>query len=43
MLIKTADWGINLEPEGGEGGGRIIAQARRSRSPRTRPAIPGSI
>jgi len=25
-VIKTADWVVDLGPEGGDGGGRIIAQ-----------------
>ena len=26
MVIKTADWIVDLGPEGGDGGGRIIAE-----------------
>ena len=39
-VIKTADWVVDLGPEGGDGGGRIIAVGtpeddRRARHPRT--------
>ena len=38
-VIKTADWIIDLGPEGGDGGGRIIAQG----SPRDIAANPDSV
>ena len=38
-VIKTADWVIDLGPEGGEGGGRIIAQG----SPKSIAANPQSV
>jgi len=27
-VVKTADWIVDLGPEGGEGGGRIVAEGR---------------
>ena len=38
-VIKTADWIIDLGPEGGEGGGKIIAQG----SPKEIAANPDSV
>jgi len=37
-VIKTADWVIDLGPEGGDGGGRIIAEG----SPKDIAANPDS-
>ena len=41
-VIKTADWVIDLGPEGGDGGGELVAQGRPKTSRRRSAAIPGS-
>ena len=41
-VIKTADWMLDLGPEGGDGGGEIVAAGRRRTSSPSRAAIPAS-
>jgi excinuclease ABC subunit A len=40
-VIKTADWIIDLGPEGGEDGGRIIAQGTPEQVARNRKSYTG--
>ena len=42
-VIKTADWVVDLGPEGGDGGGGSSRSARRNKLRRTRPPTPGTI
>jgi excinuclease ABC subunit A len=40
-VIKTADWVIDLGPEGGDGGGRILAQGTPEAIARTKGSSTG--
>ena len=39
-VIKTADWVVDMGPEGGDGGGRIMPSEHPNRLPRIRPRTP---
>ena len=41
-VIKTADWVVDLGPEGGNRGGKLSPRAHPSRLPKTRHPIPAS-
>ena len=41
-VIKTADWVIDLGPEGGDGGGEIVAAARRRRWSKVKRSYTGA-
>ena len=40
-VIKSADWVIDLGPEGGEGGGRIVAQGTPEQVARAKGSVTG--
>ena len=40
-VVKQADWVIDLGPEGGEGGGRIVAQGTPEEVARTKKSYTG--
>jgi len=42
-VIKQADWIIDLGPEGGEGGGRIVAQGPPEAVARVKKSYTGQV
>ena len=42
-VIKTADYIIDMGPEGGDGGGTVVARERRKRLPKYRNPIPDNM
>jgi excinuclease ABC subunit A len=42
-VIKQADWIIDLGPEGGEGGGRIVAQGPPEQVARAKKSYTGQV
>ncbi|RBP17714.1 hypothetical protein DFR50_102206 [Roseiarcus fermentans] len=42
-VVKTADWIIDMGPEGGDGGGEVVAAGTPSRSRAIRAATSGRI
>jgi len=42
-VVKCADWIIDLGPEGGEGGGRIIAQGTPEQIAASRNSFTGAV
>ncbi len=40
-VIKTADWILDMGPEGGEGGGRVVAQGTPEDVARVRESYTG--